>query len=175
MEKGLINRLKNVANTPFVRITYTEAIEILKKAQNVQFEVKPEWGIDLPSEHERYLAEVVFKGPTILTDYPKTFKAFYMRLNEDNKTVAAMDVLVPKVGEIIGGSQREERMEVLERRLKEQNLSAEAYSNYLDLRRFGSVPHAGFGLGFERLVLFVTGIENIRDVIPYPRWPDHVL
>jgi len=169
---SLLNRLKHVIETPFKRITYTEAIEALIKCGK-KFEVEPVWGIDMGSEHERYLTEQIFKMPVIVTDYPKTFKAFYMRLNEDGKTVAAMDVLVPRVGEIIGGSQREERMDVLLQMIAEKGLKEEAYKHYLDLRRYGSIPHAGFGLGFERLVLFTTGIENIRDVIPFPRWPKH--
>lgn len=174
-EKGLIQRLKDTSSKPFKRLTYTEAVDILLKVTPKQkkFDVKVEWGIDLKSEHERYLAEVVFKQPIILTDYPKDIKAFYMRLNEDGKTVRAMDMLVPGIGELIGGSQREERLEVLEKRLEECKLDKEAYKYYLDLRRFGSCPHSGFGLGFERLVMFVTGIENIRDCIPFPRWPKH--
>jgi len=169
---SLLNRLQHVVDTPFKRITYTEAIEALIKSGK-EFEVKPEWGIDMGSEHERYLTEQIFKMPVIVTNYPKTFKAFYMRLNEDGKTVAAMDVLVPRVGEIIGGSQREERLDVLLRMIAEKGLKEESYKHYLDLRKYGSVPHAGFSLGFERLVLFTTGIENIRDVIPFPRWPKH--
>jgi len=169
---SLLNRLKQVIETPFKRITYTEAIEALIKSGK-KFEVEPVWGIDMGSEHERFLTEQIFKMPIIVTNYPKSFKAFYMRLNEDGKTVAAMDVLVPRVGEIIGGSQREERMDVLLQMIAEKGLKEESYKHYLDLRRYGSVPHAGFGLGFERLVLFTTGIENIRDVIPFPRWPKH--
>ncbi len=151
---------------------YTEAIEILQKAaaDGVTFEEKPEWGMDLPSEMERYLCEQVFKKPVVLTDYPKEIKAFYMKLNEDGKTVAAADILVPKIGEIIGGSQREHRLEVLRERCIESGLDPRNVWWYLDLRRYGTVPHAGFGLGFERLILFVTGIHNIRDVIPFPRW-----
>lgn len=154
------------------RLSYTEAIEILQKAEaeGVEFEEKPVWGIDLPSEHERYICEKVFKKPVVLYNYPKEIKAFYMKLNDDQKTVAAADILVPKIGEIIGGSQREHRMDVLRERCVEMNLDPRNVWWYLDLRRFGTVPHAGFGLGFERLILFVTGLANIRDVIPFPRW-----
>ena len=154
------------------RLTYTEAIEILEKAyaDGVEFEVKPEWGIDLPSEHERYLCEKVYKKPVVLTNYPKEIKAFYMKLDEDGKTVSAADILVPKIGEIIGGSQREHRKEVLVERCIEMGLDPKAVWWYVDLRKFGTVPHAGFGLGFERLILFITGLDNIRDVIPFPRW-----
>ncbi|MFA5250423.1 MAG: asparagine--tRNA ligase [Parachlamydiales bacterium] len=173
IEKGLVERLQKVVDSPFEEISYTEALKILEKAgQKFEFPVK--WGIDLQSEHERYLAEKHFQKPIVIRDYPETIKAFYMRRNADNKTVAAMDVIVPKIGEIIGGSQREDRLEVLEEKLLRQKLSREDYSWYLDLRRFGSVPHAGFGLGFERLVCFVTGVENIRDVIPFPRYPKHI-
>ena len=172
IEKGLINRLENVVSHDFARLTYTEAIDILKCSSRI-FEFPVEWGTDLQSEHERYLAEEHFKKPVILTDYPKDIKSFYMRQNTDGKTVAAMDILVPKIGEIIGGSQREERLDVLQNRLHESNLSEESYWWYLDLRLFGSVPHAGFGAGFERLVLFATGMENIRDIIPFPRSPGH--
>lgn len=170
-DKTAVDRLKLVASTPFVRITYTEAIEILEKVTEKKFENKVEWGIDLASEHERYLTEEIYKKPVIVYNYPKDIKAFYMRLNDDEKTVAAMDVLVPKVGELVGGSQREERQDVLERRLKEMNLPMEPYEWYIDLRRHGTVKHAGFGLGFERMILFATGLENIRDVIPFPRYP----
>jgi asparaginyl-tRNA synthetase len=170
IENGLIDKLQNVIAAPFAHITYTQAIDILKKAPK-KFEFPVEWGVDLQSEHERYLAEEHFKKPTIITDYPAKIKAFYMRDNDDGKTVAAMDILVPKIGEIIGGSQREERLEVLEKKLEAFNLKKEDYWWYLELRKFGSVPHAGFGLGFERLVLFATGMENIRDVIPFPRAP----
>lgn len=166
----LIERLEKVVNTPFERATYTQAIEILEKS-NKAFEFPVKWGLDLQSEHERYLAEEFFNKPVIITDYPKQIKAFYMRLNDDDKTVAAMDVLVPKIGEIIGGSQREERLGHLEAKLLEYNLKAEDYWWYLELRKYGSVPHAGFGAGFERLVQFATGMENIRDVIPFPRYP----
>jgi len=158
--------------TPFKRLTYTEAVDILLKSGK-KFDLKVEWGIDLQSEHERYITEQVFKQPVILTNYPKGIKAFYMRLDEDGRTVRAMDVLVPKIGEIIGGSQREERLDKLEQRIDELGLDKEAYKYYLDLRRFGSVVHSGFGLGFERLVMFITGLENIRDAIPFPRWPGH--
>lgn len=172
IENGLVSRLEHVANTPFARITYTEAVEILKSAPQ-KFEFPVQWGIDLQSEHERYLAEQHFKKPVILRDYPAEIKAFYMRLNDDGKTVAAMDVLVPKIGEIIGGSQREERLDYLEKKMEALGLKREDYWWYLELREYGSVPHSGFGLGFERLVLFVTGMENIRDVIPFPRYPSH--
>lgn len=170
VENGLIDRLERIVNTPFERASYTYAVRILEKA-NKPFEFPVKWGADLQSEHERYLAEEFFNKPVIITDYPKQIKAFYMRGNEDNKTVAAMDVLVPKIGEIIGGSQREERLSYLEAKLKEFNLSPEDYWWYLELRKYGSVPHAGFGVGFERLVQFTTGMENIRDVIPFPRYP----
>ena len=160
----------NIINNDFERLTYTDAIAQLQKADR-QFEYPVEWGLDLQSEHERYLAEELFKKPVIVTDYPTQIKAFYMRLNEDEKTVRAMDILAPKIGEIIGGSQREERLDVLERRIKAQGLDPETYWWYLDLRRYGTVPHAGFGLGFERLVQFMTGMTNIRDVIPFPRTP----
>lgn len=174
-EMDLISKLKFCLNNDFERITYTEAIEILKQSkpnQKKQFKYLIEsWGADLQSEHERYLVEKHFKKPVILTDYPKEIKAFYMRQNEDGKTVRAMDILFPGIGEIVGGSQREERLEKLEQRMAEMHIPAEEMSWYLDTRRFGSAPHAGFGLGFERLVLFVTGMTNIRDVIPFPRTP----
>ncbi|WP_199295739.1 MULTISPECIES: asparagine--tRNA ligase [unclassified Trichocoleus] len=160
----------NIINNQFERLTYTDAIALLEKCDR-KFEYPVEWGLDLQSEHERYLAEEVFKKPVILTDYPTQIKAFYMRLSDDEKTVRAMDILAPKIGEIIGGSQREERLDVLERRIKAQGLDPEIYWWYLDLRRYGTVPHAGFGLGFERLVQFMTGMTNIRDVIPFPRTP----
>ena len=172
IENGLISRLQVVASTPFAHITYTEAIELLKKAPK-KFEFPVHWGVDLQSEHERYLAEEHCKKPVILTDYPAQIKAFYMRANPDGKTVAAMDVLVPKIGEIIGGSQREERLDRLEKKIEENHLKREDFWWYLELREYGTVPHAGFGLGFERLVLFATGMENIRDVIPFPRFPGH--
>jgi asparaginyl-tRNA synthetase len=170
IDKDVFARLENVLNNPFLRISYTEAIDILTKAgQTWEFPVA--WGSDLQSEHERYLTEKHFKRPVILHDYPRTLKPFYMRVNDDGKTVAAMDVLVPGVGEIIGGSQREERLDVLEARMKDQGLQPEDYSWYLDLRRYGTVPHAGFGLGLERTLLFLSGMANIRDVIPFPRTP----
>jgi asparaginyl-tRNA synthetase len=172
IEKGLLLRLQNVVESPFAHIPYTEAIEILKKAPKT-FEFPTEWGVDLQSEHERYLAEEYCKKPVIVTDYPAAIKAFYMRANEDGKTVGALDILVPKIGEIIGGSQREERLDVLRRKLNECGLKKEDYWWYLELREYGSVPHAGFGVGFERLLLFITGMENIRDVIPFPRFPGH--
>ena len=170
IEKGVVDRLKHVIQSPFRRLTYTDAVEILRKSGR-KFEFPVEWGTDLQSEHERFLTEEHFKQPVILTDYPKQIKAFYMRMNDDGKTVAAMDVLVPKIGEIIGGSQREERLEVLDRRIDEMGLRKPDYWWYRDLRRFGTVPHAGFGLGFERLIQFCTGMTNIRDVIPFPRAP----
>jgi asparaginyl-tRNA synthetase len=165
--------LKNLADTPFTHMSYTDAIQELKRAP-VEFEFPVDWGADLQSEHERYLTDNVIKGPVIVTDYPKEIKAFYMRVNVDGKTVAAMDVLVPKVGEIIGGSQREERLDVLEERMNQAGIPAENLQWYLDLRRFGSAPHAGFGLGFERLVQYITGMANIRDVIPCPRAPREI-
>ena len=173
-ELGLIQKLELVLNNKFERITYTEAIGILLdspafKKKKFQYDVK--WGIDMQSEHERYLVEKHFKKPVIVTGYPKEIKAFYMRQNDDGKTVAAMDILAPGIGEIVGGSQREERLELLESRMKEMNISVQELWWYLDTRRFGSVPHAGFGLGFERLVLFVTGMTSIRDVIAFPRYP----
>lgn len=167
---GLIDRLQQVIETPFERATYTYAVRVLEKA-NKPFEFPVKWGLDLQSEHERFLTEEFFGKPVIVTDYPRDIKAFYMRGNEDNKTVAAMDVLVPKIGEIIGGSQREERLDRIERRLDELKLPKEAYWWYLELRKYGSVPHAGYGVGFERLIQFATGMENIRDVIPFPRYP----
>ncbi len=170
IDKTTIETLTHIVNSDFARVTYTEAVDILLKCGE-SFEFPVSWGIDLQSEHERYLAEKKFKKPVIVSDYPKGIKAFYMRMNEDNKTVRAMDVLVPKVGEIIGGSQREERLDVLEQRMLDSGLHPEEYWWYLDLRRFGTVPHAGFGLGLERTVQFVTGMANIRDVIPFPRAP----
>jgi len=178
VDKGLIERLQHVLNSDFGHVTYTEAIEILEK-HNDEFEYKVSWGCDLQTEHERYLTEEVFKRPVFVTDYPKEIKAFYMKLNEDGRTVAAMDCLVPgigeiiggsqRIGEIIGGSQREDKLELLERRMEELGLNKEDYDFYLDLRRFGSVRHAGFGLGFERCVMYLTGMGNIRDVVPFPR------
>lgn len=170
VSEGLIERLKKIVETPFERASYTYAVRVLEKSGK-EFEYPVKWGLDLQSEHERYLAEEYFCKPVIITDYPKEIKAFYMRGNSDGKTVAAMDVLVPKIGEIIGGSQREERLDVLTQRLLDNNLRPEDYWWYLELRKFGSVPHSGFGAGFERLVQFVTGMENIRDVIPFPRYP----
>ncbi len=170
IEPEAIKRLESLVNSEFVRIDYGEAIEILEKS-GAKFEFPAKWGLDLQTEHERYLTEKHFSAPVIVKNYPKEIKAFYMRLNDDNKTVAAMDVLAPGIGEIIGGAQREERLDVLEARIAEHGLSTEAYDWYLDLRRYGSVPHAGFGLGFERLINYLTGMANIRDVIPYPRVP----
>ncbi len=168
VDKGLLERLSNVVSSNFAHITYTEAIEILQKNKD-EFEYPVEWGSDLQTEHERYLTEQVFKKPVFVTDYPKEIKAFYMRINEDGKTVAAMDLLVPGIGEIIGGSQREERLEVLEQKMDEMGLIKEDYWWYLELRKFGGTKHAGFGLGFERAIMYLTGINNIRDVIPFPR------
>lgn len=168
VDTGLIERLNNVVNNEFKRLTYTEAIEILEKVKD-RFEFPVYWGVDLQSEHERYLTEEVFKKPVFLTDYPKEIKAFYMRLNDDNKTVAASDLLVPGIGELIGGSQREERLELLRKRMQECGLKEEEYKSYLDLRKYGGVVHSGFGLGFERMVMYLTGIANIRDVLPFPR------
>jgi asparaginyl-tRNA synthetase len=172
IEKGLLDKLTALADATFSTMTYSEAIEQLKNSgQNFEFPV--EWGLDLQSEHERYLCEQVVNGPLFVTDYPKEIKAFYMRANEDGKTVAAMDLLVPRVGEIIGGSQREERLDVLTARMEELNMAPESLDWYLDIRRWGSCPHAGFGLGFERLIMYLSGMENIRDVIPFPRTPGH--
>ncbi len=168
VDKTLLDRLNNIVNSSFAHVTYTEAIEILKKEKD-KFEYPVEWGADLQTEHERYLTEQVFKKPVFVTDYPKEIKAFYMRLNDDNKTVAAMDLLVPGVGEIIGGSQREERIDYLEKRMDEMGLCKEDYWWYLELRKFGGTKHAGFGLGFERAIMYLTGMSNIRDVIPFPR------
>ncbi|BAS56152.1 AsnC protein [Leptolyngbya boryana NIES-2135] len=173
IDQSVLSTAENIINNQFERITYTKAIELLEKADK-KFEYPVEWGLDLQSEHERYLAEDLFKKPTIVTDYPAEIKAFYMRLSDDGKTVRAMDILAPKIGEIIGGSQREERLDVLERRIVQQGLDPATYWWYLDLRRYGTVPHAGFGLGFERLVQFMTGMANIRDVIPFPRTPQNV-
>ncbi len=170
IDNTVLETANNIINNDFARITYTEAIKLLENCDR-SFQYPVEWGIDLQSEHERYLAEEVFKKPMIVTDYPAQIKAFYMRLNEDGKTVAAMDILAPKIGEIIGGSQREERLDVLEQRIKAQAMNPDDLWWYLDLRRFGTVPHAGFGLGFERIVQFMTGMANIRDVIPFPRTP----
>jgi asparaginyl-tRNA synthetase len=170
IEPAAISTLEGIIASKFVRLSYTEAVEILTKSGQ-SFEFPVSWGTDLQSEHERFLTEKHFQAPVILYDYPKTIKAFYMRLNDDDRTVRAMDVLVPRVGEIIGGSQREERLDVLERRMADQKLHAESYWWYLDLRRYGTVPHSGFGLGLERTVQFITGMGNIRDVIPFPRVP----
>ena len=168
VDKGLIARLKNVAESDFIRLPYTKAIEILEPVKD-KFEFPVYWGCDLQSEHERYLTEQVYKKPVFLTDYPKEIKAFYMRLNDDGKTVAAADLLVPGIGELVGGSQREERMDVLLARMDELGLKKEDYSWYLDLRKFGGCKHSGFGLGFERMIMYLTGVANIRDVIPFPR------
>ena len=168
VDKGLIERLNHVVNSEFGRVTYTEAIELLEK-NNDKFDYKVYWGCDLQTEHERYLTEEIFKKPVFVTDYPKEIKAFYMKMNEDNKTVAAMDCLVPGIGEIIGGSQREDDIEKLEKRMDELGLKKEDYDFYLDLRKYGSTRHSGFGLGFERCVMYLTGMGNIRDVIPFPR------
>ncbi|MFO7820439.1 MAG: asparagine--tRNA ligase [Lentisphaeria bacterium] len=170
IDKTLLDRLTKLVEAGAKRLTYTEAIEILAKASS-EFEFPVSWGVDLQSEHERYLTEKVFNGPVTVTDYPKEIKAFYMRLNDDKRTVAAMDLLLPQVGEIIGGSQREDRLQILVERIREIGFEPEDYWWYCDLRRFGSVPHAGFGLGFERMVQFCTGMHNIRDVIPFPRTP----
>ena len=167
-DKELLDKLNNVVSNDFARVSYTEAVEILKK-NNAEFQYPVEWGVDLQTEHERYLTEQVYKKPVFVTDYPKEIKSFYMRLNDDGKTVAAADMLVPGIGELIGGSQREERMDVLLSLMEEKGLNREDYEWFLDLRRFGSVEHAGFGLGFERLIMYLTGIPNIRDVIPFPR------
>lgn len=168
VDKGLIERLNNVRNSDFGRVSYTEAIELLKKSGK-EFEYPVSWGVDLQTEHERYLTEEIFKKPVFVTDYPKEIKAFYMRLNDDGKTVAATDLLVPGIGELIGGSQREERLDVLVDRIKEMGLNEEDYWWYLELRKYGGTKHAGFGLGFERAIMYLTGMGNIRDVIPFPR------
>ena len=172
VDKGLLERMQHIVSSDFGRVTYTEAVEILEnavKAKKVEFQYPVEWGIDLQTEHERYLTEQHFKKPVFVTDYPKDIKAFYMRLNDDGKTVAAMDLLVPGIGEIIGGSQREERVELLEQRMQELGLNPEDYWWYLDLRKYGGARHAGFGLGFERLIMYVSGMGNIRDVVAVPR------
>ena len=171
-DKELISRLENVLKTSFERLTYTQAVDILKSS-GAKFEFRVDWGVDLQSEHERYLVEQHFKRPVILTDYPKDIKAFYMKQNDDGKTVRGMDVLFPQIGEIIGGSQREENMDKLQRRIKEMHIPDKDMWWYLDTRRFGTAPHSGFGLGFERLLLFITGMTNIRDVIPFPRYPQN--
>ena len=173
---GLIERLRFVTENPFVRITYTEAIDLLRNSKpfkKKKFKYPVEWGIDLQSEHERWLVEKKFKQPVILTDYPAEIKAFYMRANDDGKTVAAMDVLVPGIGELVGGSQREERLDVLKKKCADFDIPEDHVWWYLDTRRFGTAPHAGFGMGFERLVMFATGMTNIRDVIPFPRTPQN--
>lgn len=170
VSEGIIQRLTNVVETPFERVSYTYAVRVLEKSGKA-FEYPVSWGVDLQSEHERFLAEEYFSKPVIITDYPKKIKSFYMRENDDNKTVAAMDIIVPKIGEIVGGSQREERLDVLTQKMKENALNPKDYWWYLELRKYGSVPHAGYGVGFERLVQFATGMENIRDVIPFPRYP----
>ncbi|MFO7964805.1 MAG: asparagine--tRNA ligase [Desulfobacterales bacterium] len=173
VDKGLRSTLDNLVNSNFVRLTYSESIDILNSAKRA-FDFEPVFGRDLQSEHERYLTEIHFKKPVIVYNFPKSIKPFYMRVNDDQNTVAAMDILVPKIGEIIGGSQREERLGVLELRMMEMNLDKEVYWWYLDSRRYGSVPHSGFGLGFERMMMLVTGIKNIRDVIPFPRTPKSI-
>lgn len=173
IEKGLKEKLENVANSTFAKITYTKAVEILTNCSK-KFDYPVSWGVDLQTEHERYLTDEHFKGPVIVTDYPKEIKAFYMKQNPDGKTVRAMDILVPGVGEIIGGSQREENLQNLELRMQELGLEKELYDWYLDLRRFGSVPHSGFGLGFERAIMYITGMSNIRDVIPFARTPKNI-
>jgi asparaginyl-tRNA synthetase len=170
IEPTAVERLKTLIDAPFVRVDYADAVEILQSSGQ-KFEFKPEWGVDLQTEHERYLTEKHFNAPVVVKNYPTEIKAFYMRLNDDGKTVAALDVLAPGIGEIIGGAQREERLDVLVKRMEEQGMDAETYSWYVDLRRYGTVPHAGFGLGFERLITYITGMSNIRDVIPYPRVP----
>ncbi|AGT27104.1 asparagine--tRNA ligase [Borrelia miyamotoi] len=170
IEKGLIKKIENVINSEFEIITYTQAIKKLESATKT-FEIKPYWGMDLQTEHERYLTEEIIKKPTTIIDYPKEFKAFYMKINKDNKTVKGMDILVPRIGEIIGGSEREDNLDKLNKRIKELNLESETLNWYLDLRRFGSTPHSGFGLGLERLIQYTTGMANIRDVIPFPRTP----
>ena len=170
IDKTLLDRLHNVVNSDFGRISYTDAVKELEK-HNDEFEYKVSWGVDLQTEHERYLSEKIFKKPVFVTDYPAEIKAFYMKLNPDGKTVAASDLLAPGIGEIIGGSQREDNLEVLQNKIKDLNMDEKDYWWYLDLRRYGSVPHAGFGLGFERLMMYMTGMQNIRDVIPFPRTP----
>jgi len=172
IDKDCINRVEAFVNSSFERMTYTDAIAALEKSGK-KFEFPVKWGVDLQSEHERYLTEEYVKRPVVLMNYPKEIKAFYMRMNDDDKTVAAMDVLAPGIGEIIGGSQREERLDVLDRRMDEMKLNKESYNWYRDLRRYGTVPHAGFGLGFERTIMYATGMQNVRDVIPFPRTPKH--
>ena len=171
VEKGLIERLQKVLNSNFARITHEEAIKILKEA-NVKWEFNPEYGEDIATEHEKYLTEEYFKSPVFITDWPKDIKAFYMRLNDDNKTVKAVDLLVPGSGELMGGSEREERYDVLKNRMKELGINIEEMNWYLNLRKYGGVVHSGFGMGFERLLIYLTGVDNIRDVIPFPRTPN---
>ena len=168
VDKSLLSRLQSIVHSEFARITYTEAVEILTKV-NERFDYKVEWGSDLQTEHERYLTEEIFKRPVFVTDYPKDIKAFYMKLNDDGKTVAAVDCLVPGIGEIIGGSQREDDLEKLTKRMEELHMNLSEYQFYLDLRKYGSTRHGGFGLGFERAVMYITGMSNIRDVLPFPR------
>ena len=170
IDTGLLERLDNVINSDFARVSYTDAVKELEK-HNDEFEVKVSWGIDLQTEHERYICEKIYKKPVFLTDYPKDIKAFYMKLNPDGKTVAATDLLVPGIGEIIGASQREDNYETLVNRMKELDMPLENYEWYLDLRKYGSCVHSGFGLGFERAIMYLTGMQNIRDVIPFPRTP----
>ena len=170
VDKGLLDRLKHIVDSDFERVTYTKAVEILKSSGG-KFQYPVEWGVDLQTEHERYLTENVFNKPIFVTDYPKDIKAFYMRLNDDEKTVAACDMLVPGVGEIVGGSQREERMEVLQARMRQFDLDEKDYGWYMQLRKYGGVKHAGYGLGFERIIMYITGMGNIRDVLPFPRTP----
>ncbi len=172
IDKGLLERLKNVISSDFARISYTDAVKELEKV-NDKFEYKVSWGVDLQTEHERYLCEQIFKKPVFVTDYPMEIKAFYMKQNPDGKTVAASDLLVPGIGEIIGGSQREEDFEKLTKRMQELDMKMEDYWWYLDLRKYGSVVHSGFGLGFERAMMYLTGMQNIRDVIPFPRTPNN--
>ncbi|MGL5427483.1 MAG: asparagine--tRNA ligase [Cetobacterium sp.] len=172
IEKGLFDKLNNVLTNDFGKVTYTEAVDILIKSGK-KFDYNVKWGIDLQSEHERFLSEEYFKRPVFVTDYPKEIKSFYMKLNEDGKTVRAMDLLAPGIGEIIGGSQREDSLEILEERMAEVGLNGEDYGFYLDLRRYGSFPHSGYGLGFERILMYITGITNIRDVVPFPRTPNN--
>ena len=170
VDEGLLDRLQNIVSSDFERITYTEAVEMLRKSGE-KFQYPVEWGIDLQTEHERYITEKIYKKPVFVTDYPKEIKAFYMRLNDDEKTVAACDLLVPGVGEIIGGSQREERYDVLKARIEEMGMTEEDYWWYMDLRKYGGVKHSGYGLGFERIIMYITGMSNIRDVLPFPRTP----
>jgi len=169
VDPGLLERLDVVLKNDFVRLTYTKAVELLLESKDTDFKYPVGWGQELQTEHERYLTEQIFHCPVFVTDYPKDFKAFYMRMNDDNKTVAAADLLVPGVGEIIGGSQREERLEMLEKRITELGMELSQYDWYLELRKYGGVKHAGFGLGFERIIMYVTGMQNIRDVLPFPR------